>query len=82
MFCQATPDETFERTTSLLSATAPFRHYVISSGCDLPPNTSLANLGAFYDAVRILAAGAAPDQTIESDVADAWSKGVKSLYPL
>jgi uroporphyrinogen decarboxylase len=58
MFCQATPDETFERTTSLLSATAPFRNYVISSGCDLPPNTSLANLDAFYDAVKTLAAGA------------------------
>jgi uroporphyrinogen decarboxylase len=53
VFCQLTPDEIAARVTALTRATAAYRNYVISSGCDLPRNTPLANLDAFYRAVRL-----------------------------
>jgi uroporphyrinogen decarboxylase len=40
------------RTASLLSAAAAHRNFVISSGCDLPPNSTLVSLDAFYGAVK------------------------------
>jgi len=52
VFCQATPEEVAARTTNLLAATAAFPNFVISSGCDVPPNAPLANLDAFYRAVN------------------------------
>lgn len=39
------------RTTELLAGTAAHRNFVISSGCDLPPNAALASLDAFYRAL-------------------------------
>jgi uroporphyrinogen decarboxylase len=35
-------------TRALLQSTASFKNYVLSSGCDVPPNTPLANVEAFY----------------------------------
>jgi uroporphyrinogen decarboxylase len=52
VFCQKRVDHVIERTSALLAATAGHRNFVPSSGCDLPPGTPLANLDAFYDAVR------------------------------
>jgi uroporphyrinogen decarboxylase len=52
VFCQATAEEAAARTTCLLNATTAQRNFVISSGCDLPPNSRLANLDAFYAAVN------------------------------
>jgi uroporphyrinogen decarboxylase len=52
VFCHAPADELSRRTADLLSGTAAFRNYVISSGCDVPPGTPLANLDAFYETVR------------------------------
>ncbi len=51
VFCQLTPEEVTARTTALLTATAAHRNFIISSGCDLPPNSWLASLDSFYDAV-------------------------------
>jgi uroporphyrinogen decarboxylase len=36
---------------SLLEATRPFKNFVISSGCDIPPGSPLSNLNAFFRAV-------------------------------
>ena len=36
---------------SLLAKTAHCRNFVISSGCDVPPNTPPGNIEAFYAAV-------------------------------
>jgi uroporphyrinogen decarboxylase len=36
---------------SLLQATTLHKNFVLSSGCDVPPNAPLANLDAFYQAV-------------------------------
>jgi uroporphyrinogen decarboxylase len=52
IFCRATPEEVVARTTSLLSLAAVHRNFVISSGCDLPPNSTLASLDSFYGAVK------------------------------
>jgi uroporphyrinogen decarboxylase len=48
VFCQLPPAGVQERTTSLLAATAAHRNFVVSSGCDIPPNATLASLDAFY----------------------------------
>ncbi len=50
VFVQGTPAEVSARTSALLEATRPWRNCVISSGCDVPPATSLANLDAFFKA--------------------------------
>lgn len=49
---QLPPPEVTARTAQLLSATAAHRNFVISSGCDVPPNAPLASLDAFYAAVK------------------------------
>ena len=35
----------------LLEATRPYKNFIVSSGCDIPPGAPLANLNAFYRAV-------------------------------
>jgi len=40
-----------EVTRALLEATRPYKNFVISSGCDIPPSSPLANLNAFFRAV-------------------------------
>jgi uroporphyrinogen decarboxylase len=55
VFCQLSPEEVTARAASLLTATAGHRNYVLSSGCDVPPNAPLANLDAFYAAVKATA---------------------------
>ncbi len=51
VFCQLPPAEIRTRTSALLRATSAHRNFVISSGCDIPPNAPLASLDAFYQAV-------------------------------
>lgn len=52
VFCHATAAEVEARTAVLLAATAAFPNFVVSSGCDVPPDAPLPNLDAFYAAVR------------------------------
>ena len=51
-FCQSSPEEMTTRANALLVATAAHRNFVLSSGCDVPPNASLANLDAFFAAIK------------------------------
>lgn len=51
VFLQSSPADVAARTAQLLTATRANCNFVISSGCDVPPATPLANLDAFYDAV-------------------------------
>jgi len=51
VFVELPPAEVYARTTQLLAATAAHRNFVISSGCDLPPNAPLASLDAFHQAL-------------------------------
>lgn len=48
----ATPEKITEATTDLLSKTSEFRNFVISSGCDIPPDTAIENIDAFFEAVK------------------------------
>jgi len=51
VFVQLPPEEVAVRTAQLLAATAAHRNFVVSSGCDIPPNAPLSCLDAFYEAV-------------------------------
>lgn len=51
-FKDATPDEMYRYTTELLEATRDYPNFVLSSGCDTPPMTPLANIDAFFDALK------------------------------
>jgi len=53
VFKSMSANEVFERTTALLRKTAPYRNYVLSSGCDLPPAVPLGNVKAFLEALKI-----------------------------
>lgn len=57
VFYNGTPDSVRLQTRDLLEATGAFPNYFISSGCDIPPGTPLANIGAFYDTIREFNAG-------------------------
>jgi uroporphyrinogen decarboxylase len=48
VFVRLPPAEVSARTAQLLATTAAHRNFVLSSGCDLPPNAPLAGLDAFY----------------------------------
>ena len=50
-FKMSTPEEMYRQTTDLLERTARFPNVVLSSGCDTPPHTPLANVDAFYKAL-------------------------------
>ena len=51
MFVAATPEDIGGKAAELLAATRQYRNFVLSSGCDIPPNAKLANLDAFYGAI-------------------------------
>jgi len=38
-------------TKALLGKMKPYRHFVLSSGCDLPPEIPIANLESFFEAL-------------------------------
>ena len=48
---QATPEAVSAATTDLLEKTAEAKNFVISTGCDLPPEVPEANIKAFFEAV-------------------------------
>lgn len=52
VFVQSTPAEVAGRVSGLLAATGGYRNFVLSSGCDIPPNAPLENLDAFFAAAR------------------------------
>ena len=51
VFHNGTPQEVAVRTQALLTAAAAHRNFFPSSGCDIPPCTSLDNIAAFFEAV-------------------------------
>lgn len=52
VFKQATAEEVYRQTTELLQKTAEYPNFVISTGCDVPPEIPLENIRAFYQAVE------------------------------
>jgi uroporphyrinogen decarboxylase len=51
LFKSATPDELYAATTALLQTTKNYPNFILSSGCDTPPGTPLANIDAFFRAL-------------------------------
>jgi uroporphyrinogen decarboxylase len=49
---QSSPEQVTSETRDLLEAMAPYPNFILSTGCDLPPETSLANIDAFMRAGR------------------------------
>ena len=47
----STPEQVKQATKNLLEQTAKYKNFVLSSGCDVPPHTSLDNVNAFYEAL-------------------------------
>lgn len=47
-----TPELVREKTLELLNQCASYDHFVVSSGCDIPPMTPWDNIDAFFDTVR------------------------------
>lgn len=52
VFQSGTPEEVYQQTRALLKATSAFSNFILSSGCDMPPHTSHANIEAFYKALE------------------------------
>lgn len=51
LFKAATPEDLRVATLDLLAQTSAYPNFIISSGCDVPPHTSHANIAAFYAAL-------------------------------
>ena len=52
VFHSGTTAEVETQTSGLMSLTSPYKNFIISSGCDIPPHTPVENLDAFYRVVR------------------------------
>lgn len=52
LFQAATSEELKAATLDLLVQTSAYPNFILSSGCDVPPHTSHANITAFYDALN------------------------------
>jgi uroporphyrinogen decarboxylase len=51
LFEKGSPQAIDDAARVLLETTRPFKNFVLSSGCDIPPGSPLANLNAFFRAV-------------------------------
>ncbi len=51
VFKDASPEEMRRATLELLEKMRSFLNFVLSSGCDTPPHTPLANIDAHFDAL-------------------------------
>lgn len=51
-FCHGTPQSVRAATLAVLEKCGSYPNFVISSGCDIPPLSSWANIRAFFDAVK------------------------------
>ena len=51
-FKNGTVEQMKSKTMSLLERTASYKNFVLSSGCDVPPGTPIANVEAFYSTLK------------------------------
>lgn len=52
VFKNGTPELMKERTESLLRAMKPYPNFLISSGCDIPPNTPIDQIDLFFGVLQ------------------------------
>ena len=48
---EGTPESVKAETKRIMSECCSYSNFVISSGCDIPPASSWANIDAFFEAV-------------------------------
>ena len=53
VFKTATPEQMREATAALLEKMKGFPNFVLSSGCDTPPHTPIANIDMFFDTLKM-----------------------------
>ena len=51
IFKDGTPEQMRRATLDLLEKMCPYPNFVLSSGCDTPPHTPIANINAFFEAL-------------------------------
>lgn len=51
-FCNGTPESVRESTLALLQECSSYSNFIVSSGCDIPPQTPWANIDSFFTAVK------------------------------
>ena len=51
VFKMSSPEQVKQSTKDLLEKTAEYKNFVLSSGCDVPPEVSFENVNAFYEAL-------------------------------
>lgn len=56
LFLMGGAEAMFAVTTALLEKTKAYPHFVLSSGCDIPPGTAIENIEAFFKALAETAA--------------------------
>lgn len=47
-----TPEAIEQKTLALLERCSKYKNFVLASGCDIPPQTSMENLDAFFEAAK------------------------------
>jgi uroporphyrinogen decarboxylase len=52
IFKIGSPEKMKQMVTDLLNDMKPYDNFVLSSGCDVPPGTSLENIDAFFEALN------------------------------
>lgn len=52
VFKLSSANEVYNATKALIEKTSQYKNFIISSGCDVPPNVPLKNIEAFYEAVK------------------------------
>lgn len=52
IFKMASPEKIKQETLSLLQKTSQWKNFVLSSGCDVPPEVPMENIAAFYEALN------------------------------
>ena len=52
IFKMATPEKVKKETLELLQKTGKWKNFIVSSGCDVPPEVPMENIDAFYQALN------------------------------
>lgn len=52
IFKMASPEKIKQETLSLLQKTSQWKNFILSSGCDVPPEVPMENINAFYEALN------------------------------
>jgi uroporphyrinogen decarboxylase len=58
------PQVIYQQTTELIEQMKPYPNFILSTGCDLPPETPLVNIKAFMDAGRGIELSVAASEVI------------------